>query len=189
MGTKAIPSDAVEVSPGGAFRPSSFGSGVKIVGQIHSQEDLHIDGDLDGTVEALDYTITIGPKGVVHANVRAREVIILGTFQGNVEAADRIEIHKDAKLVGDVRTARITIEDGAYFKGSIDIILTPRAKIALLGSQQAEAADARAEHEIKAGKYTTVSDPKGIENMLGTERGLNAGGVEQQTTSVSWSSR
>jgi cytoskeletal protein CcmA (bactofilin family) len=66
--------------------------------------------------------LTIGPNGTVHATVKAREVVALGTIQGNVEAADRIEIRKDAKLVGDIRTARIVIEDGAYFKGSIDIV-------------------------------------------------------------------
>ena len=60
--------------------------------------------------------------GAVHASVKAREVVVLGTLQGNVEAADRIEIRRDAKVMGDLRMARILIEDGAYIKGSIDII-------------------------------------------------------------------
>jgi cytoskeletal protein CcmA (bactofilin family) len=64
----------------------------------------------------------IGPNGKVQAAIKAREVVALGTIQGNVEASDRLEIRKDAKLVGDIRTARIIIEDGAYFKGSIDIV-------------------------------------------------------------------
>jgi len=95
---------------------------VKIVGQIFSKEDLFVDGDLEGTVEALEHKLTIGPNGTVHAGIKAREVVALGTIQGNVEAAERIEIRKDARLVGDIRTARIIIEDGAYFKGSIDIV-------------------------------------------------------------------
>jgi cytoskeletal protein CcmA (bactofilin family) len=108
-------------------QPSSSGSAtigkaVKIVGQIYSKEDLFVDGDLEGTVEALEHKLTIGPNGTVHAGVKAREVVALGTIQGNVEAADKIEIRKDAKLVGDIKTARIIIEDGAYFKGSIDIV-------------------------------------------------------------------
>jgi len=101
---------------------ASIGKAVKIVGQIFSKEDLFVDGDLEGTVELLEHKLTVGPNGNIHAGVKAREVVALGTIQGNVEAADRIEIRKDARLVGDIRTARILIEDGAYFKGSIDII-------------------------------------------------------------------
>jgi len=101
---------------------ATIGKAVKIVGQIYSKEDLYVDGDLEGTVEALEHRLTIGPNGSVHASIKAREVVALGTIQGNVEATERIEIRKDAKLVGDIKTARIIIEDGAYFKGSIDIV-------------------------------------------------------------------
>ncbi len=121
--------EAAQVSmPAGRFEPeprggsATIGKAVKIVGQIFSREDLYVDGDLEGTVEALEHKLTIGPNGTVKAGVKAREVVALGTIQGNVEAADKIEIRKDAKLVGDIRTARIIIEDGAYFKGSIDIV-------------------------------------------------------------------
>jgi len=101
---------------------ATIGKAVKIVGQIYSKEDLFVDGDLEGTLEALDHKVTIGPNGTVHAAVKAREVDARGTIHGNVEAAERIEIRKDAKLTGDIKTARIIIEDGAYFKGSIDIV-------------------------------------------------------------------
>ena len=70
--------------------------------------------------------------------MKAREVVALGNIQGNVEAADKIEIRKDAKLTGDIRTARIIIEDGAYFKGSIDIVKPEPAK-RCQGSQAAPA--------------------------------------------------
>ncbi len=79
-------------------------------------------------MEALEHKLTIGPNGVVRAGIKAREVVALGTIQGNVEAHEKIEIRKDAKLVGDIRTARIIIEDGAYFKGSIDIVKPEPAK-------------------------------------------------------------
>jgi cytoskeletal protein CcmA (bactofilin family) len=101
---------------------ATIGKAVKIVGQIFSREDLYVDGDVEGTLEAMDHKLTIGPNGKVHAGVKAREVVALGSIQGNVEASERIEIRKDAKLVGDIKTARIVIEDGAYFKGSIDIV-------------------------------------------------------------------
>jgi cytoskeletal protein CcmA (bactofilin family) len=126
----------VSSMPNRSFEPESrggsatIGKAVKINGQIHSKEDLYVDGDVEGTVEAPEHKLTVGPNGTVHAAVKAREVVALGTIQGNVEAADRIEIRKDAKLVGDIRTARIIIEDGAYFKGSIDIVKPEPAKAA-----------------------------------------------------------
>jgi cytoskeletal protein CcmA (bactofilin family) len=111
---------------------ATIGKAVKIVGQIHSKEDLFVDGDLEGTVEALEHKLTIGPNGTLHATVKAREVVVLGTIQGNVEAAEKMEIRKDARLV--------VIEDGAYFKGSIDIVKPEPAKAA--PKPQAQAASA-----------------------------------------------
>ena len=101
---------------------ATIGKAVKVVGQIYSKEDLIVDGELEGTVEALEHKLTIGPNGTVHADVKAREIAVLGTLQGDVEATDKIEIRKDAKLVGNIKTARILIEDGAYFKGGIDVV-------------------------------------------------------------------
>jgi len=132
------------VEPENRGGAASIGKAVKIVGQIYSREDLYVDGDLEGTVEALEHKLTIGPNGTVHAAVKAREVVALGTIQGNVEAAERIEIRKDAKLVGDIRTARIIIEDGAYFKGSIDIVKPEPAKTAPKAATQPSAPAAAA---------------------------------------------
>src|ERR1700728_3351208 len=100
---------------------ATIGKSVKIVGQIVTKEDLYVDGDVEGTIESLENKVTVGPNRRVQANSRAREVIILGQVQGNVETSDKVDIRKDAKLVGDIVTARISIEDGALFKGSIDI--------------------------------------------------------------------
>jgi cytoskeletal protein CcmA (bactofilin family) len=139
--------------PNRSFEPDSrggssatIGKAVKINGQIHSKEDLYVDGDVEGTVEAPEHKLTIGPNGNVHAAVKAREVVALGTITGNVEAAERIEIRKDAKLVGDIRTARIIIEDGAYFKGSIDIVKPEPAKAAAARPQQTAAPAAPPAH-------------------------------------------
>ena len=116
----------VSSTPVSRFEPAgsgnSIGKSVKVVGQIYSKEDLYVDGTVEGTLEASEHKLTIGPHGSIQAAVKAREVLVLGTITGNVEAFDRLEIRKDAKLLGDIRTARIVIEDGAYFKGSIDII-------------------------------------------------------------------
>jgi len=109
---------------------ASIGKAVKINGQIYSKEDLYVDGDVEGTIELQEHRLTIGPNGKVHSSVKAREVVILGNVQGNVDASDKLEIRKDARLVGDIKTARIIIEDGAYFKGSIDIVKPEQAKAA-----------------------------------------------------------
>src|SRR4029077_2527730 len=98
-----------------------LGKSVIVKGEIHGREDLTIDGEVEGTIELQEHRLTIGPNAKVNATVKAREVVVLGTLQGNVETRDRVEIRKEARLVGDIRTARIVIEDGAYFKGSIDI--------------------------------------------------------------------
>src|SRR6266853_433591 len=107
---------------------ASIGKAVKINGQIYSKEDLYVDGDVEGTIELQEHRLTIGPNGKVHSSVKAREVVVLGNIQGNVEASDKLEVRKDARLVGDIKTARIIIEDGAYFKGSIDIVKPEPAK-------------------------------------------------------------
>jgi len=135
---------------------ATIGKAVKVSGNIYSREDLYVDGDMDGTVEALEHKLTIGPNGTVKATIKAREVVVLGAIQGNVEATDKIEIRKDARLTGDIRTARIIIEDGAYFKGSIDIV-KPEPKPAPKPAQQQQAAPAAA--PVGAGAH----QPAGVE--------------------------
>lgn len=103
-------------------RAAVLGKSVIVKGQIFSREDLTIDGEVEGTVELQEHRLTIGVNGKVRASVKARELVVLGTIHGDVETTDKIDIRKEAKLVGDIKTARIVIEDGAYFKGNIDIV-------------------------------------------------------------------
>src|SRR5580698_9942315 len=103
-------------------RAATLGKSVIVKGQIFSREDLTIDGEVEGTVELQEHRLTVGPNGKVIAGIKAREVVVLGTIHGNVETTDKIDIRKDAKLLGDIKTARVVIEDGAYFKGNIDIV-------------------------------------------------------------------
>ncbi len=100
---------------------ATIGENVLIAGQIFAKEDLAIDGQIDGTIEVLENKVTIGKTARVKASVKARDVVIHGTVHGNVEASDKIDLRRDAHLVGDIRAARIAIEDGAIFKGSIDV--------------------------------------------------------------------
>jgi cytoskeletal protein CcmA (bactofilin family) len=97
-----------------------IGKGVTIKGQIFSREDLTIDGEVDGSVELQEHRLTIGEKGKIRADVSAREVVVLGSLHGNVEATEKIDIRKQASITGDIKAARIEAEDGAYLKGSVD---------------------------------------------------------------------
>jgi cytoskeletal protein CcmA (bactofilin family) len=101
---------------------AAIGKGMTVKGEIYSREDLLIDGEVEGTIEAEQHVLTVGPDGKVKARIKAREVVIAGRVTGNIEALDRISIRKEAHLIGDIRTAGIRIDEGAYFKGSIDIV-------------------------------------------------------------------
>jgi cytoskeletal protein CcmA (bactofilin family) len=102
-----------------------LGKSVIVKGQIVSCEDLTIDGEVEGAVDLQEHRLTIGPNGNVMASVKARELVVLGTLHGDVETTDKVEIRRGAELVGDIKTTRIAIEDGAYFKGNIDIVRAP----------------------------------------------------------------
>ena len=91
-----------------------------IKGEIRSDEELVVEGEVEGTLESGSI-VTIGRNGKVRANIRAREVVIFGSAKGNIEALEKLAIRDQGSLVGDIKTAGISIDDGAYFKGSIDI--------------------------------------------------------------------
>jgi cytoskeletal protein CcmA (bactofilin family) len=101
---------------------ASIGKAVRVVGDIYSEEDLFIDGEVQGLLNVNSARLTIGPNGKATSDIKAREVVIQGKVQGNVEAQQKLTIRKDGSLVGNIRTTGIIIEDDAYFKGSIDII-------------------------------------------------------------------
>jgi cytoskeletal protein CcmA (bactofilin family) len=136
---------------------ATIGKSVKVIGQIFTKEDLYVDGDVEGTIESQENKVTVGPNGRVQAGIRARDVVILGQVQGNVEAADKVDIRKDAKLVGDITTSRISIEDGAVFKGSIDIKKTePKpASAPIVSTPPSPSASAAAASAVPAGVPAT----------------------------------
>jgi cytoskeletal protein CcmA (bactofilin family) len=137
--------------------PAVIGKSVMIKGQIFSREDLTIDGEVEGSVELHEHRLTVGPHGKLQAGVKAREIVVLGSVHGNVEASDKIDIRKDARLVGDIKTARIVIEDGAYFKGSIDIAKPEVSKPAASAPKPAVSASATVNAAAVSGPATPVS--------------------------------
>jgi cytoskeletal protein CcmA (bactofilin family) len=98
-----------------------IGKSVQIRGELTGSEDLYLDGEIEGKVDLRDHTLIIGPNGKIKANVTARDLVVHGKVEGNVTASGRVELRKSSTLIGDVSTERIVIEDGAFFKGAIDI--------------------------------------------------------------------
>jgi cytoskeletal protein CcmA (bactofilin family) len=88
---------------------------------ITCSESLYIDGKVEGSLNLPGNRVTVGRNGQVSANITAREIVVLGKVRGNVSATDRVDIRAEGSLNGDVAAARISIEDGAFFKGGIDI--------------------------------------------------------------------
>jgi cytoskeletal protein CcmA (bactofilin family) len=125
-----MPAPSVSVSePPAAPRPVStstadqatIGKSLVIKGEVTGSESLYIDGRVEGSINLAGNRVTVGRNGVVSANINAREIVVLGKVRGNLTASDRVDIRSDGSLTGDVVAARISIEDGAYFKGGIDI--------------------------------------------------------------------
>jgi cytoskeletal protein CcmA (bactofilin family) len=117
MSTDAI--RPLSTTPSGST--ARLGASLHVKGEISGNEDLHLDGGVEGLIQLEDRKLTVGASAKVTADIVAREIVVYGSVKGNLRGRDRIEIKKDGSVVGDLATARIMIEDGAYFKGSIEI--------------------------------------------------------------------
>ena len=115
-----------------------IGKSVIIKGELSGSEDLYVDGQVEGSIELHGNRLIIGPHGQVRANVNAKGVIVQGKLEGNIRAAERAELTKSAIAVGDIVTQRVAIEEGAYFKGKVDI----QRETAMTGSGAAAASAA-----------------------------------------------
>ena len=100
---------------------ATIGKSVVVKGELSGSEDLIVDGEVEGSITLRGQSLTVGPNGRVRANIEARNVIVHGRVDGDIHATDRVDLRKSAALSGDISTARISIEDGAFFKGGIDI--------------------------------------------------------------------
>lgn len=98
-----------------------IGKSVMIKGELSGSEDLYVDGQVEGTIRLNDNNLTIGPHGQVRADVNAKGVVVEGQLEGNIQASERAELKKSAVAMGDIVTQRMAIEDGAYFKGKVDM--------------------------------------------------------------------
>jgi cytoskeletal protein CcmA (bactofilin family) len=108
-------------APIAAGDQATIGKGLFVKGEISGSESLFIDGKVEGSISLPGNRVTVGRNGQVSANITAREIVVLGKVRGNVSASDRVDIRAEGSLSGDVAASRISIEDGAFFKGGIDI--------------------------------------------------------------------
>jgi cytoskeletal protein CcmA (bactofilin family) len=138
------PAEPVRSEPPRSTDVATIGKSVVVKGELSGSEDLYVDGQVEGSISLRGQSLTIGPNGRVRANIEARNVILHGQVDGNIAASDRVELRKSASLKGDIATARIAIDDGAYFKGTIDI-------------QKAEAPRVETKPQVMAAASTPVS--------------------------------
>jgi cytoskeletal protein CcmA (bactofilin family) len=100
---------------------AQIGKSVFIKGELSGSEDLYLDGRVEGSIQLKGNSLTVGPNGEVKANVDAKGIVVQGKLEGNVQASDRVDLRKSAIVTGDISAARISIEEGAFLKGKVDI--------------------------------------------------------------------
>lgn len=127
---------------------AAIGKSVQIKGELQGNEDLLVDGLVDGTISLHDSRLTIGPNARVKANVTARDIVVMGLLHGNLHATGRIELRAGSQVVGDLRAARLSIEENASYSGKVDLLQAGEEKARSAGApasaQSAAAAPALA---------------------------------------------
>ena len=98
-----------------------IGKSVVIKGELSGSEDLYVDGNVEGSIELRNNSLTVGPNGKVKATVTAKVIVVQGQLEGTINASDRVEMRKSSTVNGDITTQRIAIEEGAAFRGKVDI--------------------------------------------------------------------
>jgi cytoskeletal protein CcmA (bactofilin family) len=123
-GSPVVPfstSSTARLAGTGARNLARLGASLTIKGHVTGAEDLQIDGIVDGPISLDGHELTVGSTAQLHSEIHAGEVIVSGKVVGNVRARGRVDIKKDGSIIGDISSARISIEDGAHFKGRIEI--------------------------------------------------------------------
>lgn len=120
------PESSTSFDRSSAPRPSTgeratIGRSITIHGEVTGDEDLLIQGQVDGTVNLKQHSVTIGPEGTVKANITARVAVIEGSVEGNVDAEEQVVLRSTARVQGDIASPRVVLEDGARFRGGVDM--------------------------------------------------------------------
>ena len=115
---------------GSTLEQATLGRSLAIKGEITGAESLYVDGHVEGSISFPEHRVTVGRNGSVAANINAREVVIMGCVKGNVQCADRLDLRSEGSLMGDVIAQRISVEDGAILKGSVQVRAEQKQKAA-----------------------------------------------------------
>lgn len=127
---------------GSPTEQATIGRSLVIKGEVTGAESLYIDGRIEGSINVSDHRVTVGRNGNVAANILAREVVIMGKVKGNIQCSDRLDIRSEGSLTGDVTTQRISVEDGAILKGSVQVRAADGKSIPGQGQSKPAAFDA-----------------------------------------------
>ncbi len=159
--TKSPESSAISAREGRATSQAMIERSFKIKGDLAGSESLYIDGTIEGSVDLTGHRLTVREGGVVEGNIVAREIVVLGKVRGNCTASERVEIRDAGSLMGDVITPRISIAEGTYFKGGVEILKSretnPRAG-GSEGSDHSARYEERAEESLAQSRYRTLED-------------------------------
>lgn len=165
-GSAATPRDRAPASPGTASRKGEaavIGRSIQINGDLRGDEDLRIEGDVSGTVELKNSNLTIGKEGKVRADVYAKSITVDGTTEGDLYAAERVSVHLNARVRGNITAPRVGIEEGAKFKGTIEMdqeeVDKALGKVNMQSGAKPAAGPAERNSDGKAAPKNVIKDP------------------------------
>ena len=125
-------------------------AGIRIKGEVSGKEDLFIDGSIEGKLDMIGASVTVGPNGKVKADIQAREIIVRGTVQGKLSGRDRVQLWNTGSVTGEVQTDRLAIEDGAVFRGKVEAG-KPQSKVSEAGNSAAAGSGSSKAGSVAAG--------------------------------------
>ena len=154
---------------------ATIGRSLTIKGELTGSETLLIEGKVEGSIQVSGSRVTVGPRGDVEANIMARDIVVLGRVRGNCTASNSVSIRSEGSLTGNVIAARVSIEEGAFFKGGIDIRRSgisfggrsSSAETRLVADEAlADTYDKRAEESISQHRFQTIQSESDLEALL-----------------------
>lgn len=174
LGASTVPSRSVETPSsssreGRATLQQMVERSFVIKGEVTSTECLYIEGRIEGMIHLAGSRLTVGKTGEIMADIDAREIIVLGKVRGDCRASDRVDIRNGGSLMGNVITPRISIDDGAYFKGGVEIRKPGEVKqpvVAVGESAPATSSDRRAEESNSQGRPLKREDGSDEDDAL-----------------------
>ena len=163
FGTDAARSSSAPRATGGSGESAVIGRSIHIDGDLRGEEDLRIEGDVSGTIQLRNNNLTVGQDGKIKADLYAKSIVVDGSVEGDLYGAERVSIRKSATVRGNVISPRVSLEEGARFKGSIE--MDPEAVEAALGTKSGKVVEAKP--KAVADKPREAADSAGPAKSVG----------------------